>query len=122
MTRKQITRAVTLDDVDDLLDAPPRAHAAYVVEGRIDAGPVSFERVEGRYFIVAPPGIEAGERISLLIDEGLYNSELRGVRISGTLGAPDPHPEDIPEGALELLSSSITAWDYGAMRRTTHAS
>jgi hypothetical protein len=119
---KLVTRAVTIEDVADLLDSPPRAHIAYVVDGQVDAGPARFQRVEGRYFMLPPYGVDLGARISLLIDAGMYNSELRGVRINGTLGAPESPPADLAEGALELLPSSVTAWDYGAMRRAGDAS
>jgi hypothetical protein len=122
MPGKQITRAATVDDVADLLDSPPRAHVAYVVDGSPDAGPVAFQHAGGRYFVVPPHGVEVGARVSLLVDAGLYNSELRGVRINGTLAAPGAVPEDLAKDALELVPSSVTAWDYGAMRRAEDAS
>jgi hypothetical protein len=122
MAPKRITRAVTLADVSDLLEHPPRAHIAYVSRRRIDASPVRFHRVRQRYFVVAPEGIASGDRVSLLIDDGVYNSELRGVRINGTLTTPDPMPSGLPPGVFEIIPSSVTAWDYAAMRdRSAHA-
>jgi hypothetical protein len=122
MAPKRITRAVTLGDVSDLLEHPPRAHIAYVSGERIDAAPVPFHRVGERHFVVPPHGVVEGHRVALLIDDGIYNPELRGVRINGTLTTPDPMPSGLPPGVFEIIPSSVTAWDYAAMRdRSAHA-
>ena len=56
----------------------------------------------------------------LLVDDGQYTLELRGIRVRGHVG--ENHEWDTPgatdEGWLELIPEKVICWDYGSMRRT----
>jgi hypothetical protein len=108
---KRITRTIALDDLSDLVEAPPRAYLAYVVDGAPQAVRVAGRRDAGRWLVTLPPGasVPDGARVVLLIDDGEFYFELRGVRIRGTLR----HAAD---GAMEVVPEKIITWDYGSMR------
>jgi hypothetical protein len=109
---KQITRAVALEDLRDLIDAPQTAHLAYVADGQPEATRVACRRDGERWLLTLPPGtsIPAGARVVLLIDDGEFYFELRGVRVRGTL-------HDAGDGTREVVPEKIITWDYGSMRR-----
>jgi hypothetical protein len=46
----------------------------------------------------------------MLIDDGEFYFELRGVRVRGTLG-------DAGDGTREVVPEKIVTWDYGSMRK-----
>ena len=117
---KEITRAVTPEDLRDLLTQPPRAAVATVRDGRAEAVPVEFRYESGRYFVRATDGLEAGARAALLIDDGCYHAELRGISIRGHLVAPGEAPAGL-EGFLEVVPERTSAWHYGAMRKRDDA-
>jgi hypothetical protein len=110
---KQITRLTDLDALGDLIEAPPRAYLAYVADGLPDATPVTCRRdADGRWLVALPPDVSLPDdaRVALLIDDGDYYFQLRGVRVRGVLrGAMD--------GARELAPDRVVCWDYGTMRR-----
>jgi hypothetical protein len=109
---KQITRAVALEDLRDLIDAPQNAYLAYVVDGAPEAVRVACRRDGERWLVTLPPGtsIPDGARVVLLIDDGEFYFELRGVRVRGTL-------RDAGDGTREVLPEKIVTWDYGSMRK-----
>ncbi len=117
---KEITRAVTPEDLGDLLEEPPRAAVATVRDGRAEAVPVEFRYESGRYFVRAAAGLEAGPRAALLIDDGCYHAELRGISVRGHLAAPDAPPPGLG-GFLEVVPERKSAWHYGAMRKRDDA-
>jgi hypothetical protein len=122
-SEKRITRAATLEDLRDLLAAPPHATLAYLHDGELQATPVALEFSEGRYFVALPagePAPEAEGRVSLLVDDGCYHTELRGVRVDGTAAqvtAQHGRPPGDEAAWLEIVPRRTTAWDYGAMRQ-----
>jgi hypothetical protein len=83
---KRITRAARPEDLADLLARPPRASLAFVNDGTIDAMPVAFCFEVGRYWVgmdaAAAARTENG-RVALLVDEGCYHTELRGISVRG---------------------------------------
>ncbi len=120
---KRITRAVSPEDLSDLLDTPPRANLAFNDAGVVAAIPVAFRFHDGRHLIGIPresprPAPAPDERVALLIDDGCYSLELRGVHIRGQLRPAD----HVPEGAssrlewLEVVPERVIAWDYGTVR------
>jgi len=120
---KRITRTVELDAVRDLLERPPRATLAFTRDGRIDAHPVSFVYRSGSYFfgMQAGPGadaIESAAHARLLIDEGCYHTELRGLWLLGKPVPADPAHEGGGEVLrwFELQVEKTAAWDYDLMR------
>jgi hypothetical protein len=117
---KQITRAIGVDDVRDLVARMRHAHVAYKDGDGISAIPVSFRYADGRYVIGAPPdaGLSAGHQIMLLVDEGWYYFELRGVRLRGRVAdATAPPGASATLRWFELLPEKAIAWDYGTMRQ-----
>jgi hypothetical protein len=109
---KQITRAVELEDLRDLVEAPSSAYLAYVADGAPEAVRVTSRRDGERWLVTLPPGtsISDGARVVLLIDDGEFYFELRGIRVRGTLG-------DAGDGMREVVPEKIITWDYGSMRK-----
>ena len=115
---KRITRAVQPEDLRELLEHPPRATLAFVRGPAIQAVPVAFQFHAGRYLVglpedAAPPG----GRVKLLIDDGPWYFDLRGVWARGSL-APCERPAGASEGLtwFELTPEKTAAWHYGSMR------
>ncbi len=116
--QKRVTRAVSPGDLSDLLLAPAHSTVAFLNEGRLEAAPVRLEFRDGRYIVgLAPgqprPGLDA--KVALLVDDGCYHGELRGVRVEGTVKAVEQSPAD-GLFRLEVAPRRTTAWDYSAMR------
>jgi len=115
---KRVTRAVDVDELADLLEWPPRATLAFVSGGRIEALPVALRYEQGRYFVGLGAGMEppAG-RVKLLVDDGPWYFDLRGVWVRGTLAACQARA-----GATgmrdwcELTPEKTVAWHYGRLR------
>lgn len=108
---KRVTRAARPEDLADLLERPPRANIAFEGGGRVEATPVEFRYEDGHYlFRSGSEGPSPGSSVALLIDDGHYHSELRGIRVQGVTAAAGD------EGWSEIVAGKIVAWDYGAMR------
>ena len=115
---KRVTRAVHPEDLRALLEHPPRATLAFVRERRIEAIPVAFRWDDGCYMVGLPEDAAAPpERVKLLVDDGPWYFDLRGVWVRGSLTPIKP-----PTGALEsqawfeLTPEKTAAWHYGSMR------
>ncbi len=115
---KQVTRAVQPEDLRPLLERPPRATLAFVRDGRIQVQPVAFRYEDGRYLVglrrtmEVPPG-----RVKLLIDDGFWYFDLRGLWVRGRLkstGALAGADSDF--AWFELTPEKVAAWHYGSMR------
>lgn len=113
----EITRAITPADLGPLLAHPPRATLAFVRDGAVEAIPVAFFYDAGRYLVglsskEPPPG-----RVRLLIDDGPWYFDLRGLWARGRLT-----PTSAPAGSVaaaawfELEPEKTVAWHYGRMR------
>lgn len=116
--RKRVTRAVSPEDLSDLLLAPAHSTVAFLHEGKLEAAPVRLEFRAGRYiaaFAPDQPRPELDARVALLVDDGCYHTELRGVRVEGRAKAVDQSPGD-GLFRLEVAPRRTTAWDYSAMR------
>jgi hypothetical protein len=109
---KQVTRTVELEDLHDLIAAPKHAHLAYVADGAPEAVRVAARRDGERWLVTLPPGtaIPDGARVVLLLDDGDFYFELRGIRVRGTL-------RDAGDGTREVVPEKIITWDYGSMRK-----
>ncbi len=118
---KRITRAVRPEDLADLLARPPRASLAFAGGRTVDAAPVAFRFEGGRYWVGLDAATAArveNERVALLVDEGCYHTELRGVSVRGRAVTGDGPPGQAAGGLawLEVTPDKVTAWNYGAMR------
>jgi len=125
---RRLTRAVDPEDVRDLLERVPRANVAFNDAGAIAAAPVAFRFQAGRYWVGVSregpgPAPRPGDQVALLIDDGCYYFELRGIWIRGQALLA----EQIPEGVcadldwLQLLPDKVVAWDYGTLREVEDA-
>ncbi len=117
---KRITRAVTPEDLPDLLARPPRANVAFVREGVVQASPAAFLFRDGRYWIGAgADGPQPGDAVSLVIDDGRYYNELRGFRVQGRIAEGGETPQGAPHVPewFEVIPDKAVAWHYGRMRQ-----
>lgn len=115
---------MTAEDLRDLLEAAPRATIAFPGGEAIEATPVAFRFQAGRYWIGVPrteagPMPARGDLVELLIDDGQWFFDLRGLRVRGHV-APVDRPPDGASAALdwfELSGERVVAWDYGTLHR-----
>lgn len=121
--KKRMTRAAQPEDLRDLLDNAPRANIAFNNGGAIEAVPVDFRFHHKQYWVGMPrDGVgampEADDRVRLLIDDGCYHFDLRGMWVRGTLSQAEIPPWDgSPSLAwFRVEPAKIVVWDYGAMR------
>jgi hypothetical protein len=115
---KEVTRAVRPEDLAELLEHPPRATLAFVRDGVIQAAPAAFRLVDGRRLFGVPRATgPLPPKAKLLIDDGPWHFDLRGVWMRGLVA-----PTDLPPGAggdldwYELSPDKSVAWHYGRMR------
>jgi hypothetical protein len=118
--KPRVTRDVEVSAVPDLLVHPPRATVAYVDRDAVNLVPARARCDAGTYLFGvlrdAAPELQQRE-VVLVIDDGPYWFELRGVSVRGIAGRIEP-PSD---GGADLTWYAITprrvlAWDYGAIR------
>lgn len=109
----------------ELLEAAPRANIAFRRGDAVEASPVAFRFRAGRYWIGAPrtdagPVLRAGEVVKLLVDDGRWFFDLRGLWARGrTTPAPaDQVPEDASSSLawFEVVPDKVVAWHYGTLR------
>jgi hypothetical protein len=111
---KQITRTVAVEELRGLLDGTFGAYLGYVADGEAEAVRVTARRDGARWLVELPPAVrlDDGARVVLLVDDGEFYFELRGVRVRGTL-------RESGGGACEVVPEKIVTWDYAAMRERT---
>lgn len=115
---KRVTRAVRPEDLRELLEHPPRATLAFVRDAAIQAIPVAFKFDGGRYLVGLPDDVKPPDgRVKLLVDDGPWYFDLRGLWARGSL-TPCDGPENSGEGHawFELAPEKTAAWHYGSMR------
>ena len=117
----RVVRDVEPSAVADLLERPPRATLAFVDRGRPDVLPVRARHRAGTYRFGVPSGSAVdldGRDIVLVLDDGAYWFELRGVSVRGVAKrAPHAEPGDTETLAWYVIEPGrILAWDYGALR------
>jgi hypothetical protein len=79
--QKSVTRAVSPDDLSDLLLAPAHSTVAFLYERRLEASPVRLEFRDGRYiagFAPGQPRPELDAKVALLVDDGLLSHRVTG--------------------------------------------
>ncbi len=123
MNPKRISRAAGPDELKDLLEHPPRASIAFNNEGVVEATPVAFRFRDEQYWVgIRRSDISsmprADDRVRLLIDEGRYHTELRGMWIRGRILPAGHRPEDASGNVdwFEVLPEKVVGWNYGAMQ------
>jgi hypothetical protein len=106
---KRTTRAATEQSLPDLVAQPPRAHMSFVRDGSIEALPVACWRDRDCWVIRAAMPVPSG-RAMLVIDDGVYYFDLRGLRYPGLVEAP------LDSGEQRFVPEKAIGWDYGSMR------
>ena len=108
---KQITRTVAVEELHGLLDGAFGGYLGYVASGEAEAVRVTARRDGERWLVWLPAGValDDGARVVLLVDDGEFYFELRGVRVRGEL-------RDAGGGEREIVPAKIVTWDYKAMR------
>jgi hypothetical protein len=120
---RRITNAVDPEKMRDLLERVPRACVAFNNAGMIAVVPVEFRFQAGRYWIGmsgggSGPSPGPDEPVKLLIDEGMYYFDMRGIWIRGRALLGEERPEDGSPALnwFQLVPEKFVAWDFGAMR------
>jgi hypothetical protein len=118
---KRVTRDVELSAVRDLLDRPPRGTVAFVEQDAVEIVPVRPRCSAESYSFGVPTGAAPdleGREVVLVIDDGQYWFELRGVSVRGVARQIEG-----PAGAgglrwYALEPRRMLAWDYDSLRET----
>lgn len=112
-----VTRDVELSALGDLLQRPPRATVAFVQGEQVDVLPVRARCRAGTYrFGVLPQPAASldGREVVLVIDDGPYFFELRGISVRGQARQEPGQADGLTWYAIE--PGRVLAWDYAAMR------
>jgi len=126
-TQCEVTRDIDPKEAEDLLERVPRACIAFARPDGPQVQPVKLARRESRYLIGGPLDAasvpDEGGEVVLLVDEGVYLFDVRGIHIRGYIKLTKTL-QGLPEGFtwIELEPSKTTAWDYGRMREVNDAS
>ena len=120
---KRIIHAVDPEKMRDLLERVPRAGIAFNSAGTVEVMPVEFRLHEGRYWIGmsgggSRPAPGPDEPVKLVIDEGMYYFDMRGIWIRGRALFSEERPEGGSPALnwFQLVPEKFVAWDFGAMR------
>jgi len=117
---RRVTRDVDAVALRDLLDRPPRATVAFVDGGDAAVLPARAHVTENRHlFAVATDTAPALDRreVVLVIDDGPYWFQLRGVSLRGIANRVDGPPDAAAHRAWYAIDARrVLAWDY----RTVH--
>lgn len=121
MAQKQVTRDVPVAVMRHLLAHPRRATVAFVDDAAVELLPARFRFSADAYLFGVrggDTGIDLTNReVVLLIDDGEYWFELRGVSVRGVAMRVDP-PEGEPDRLVwhAVEPRRVLAWDYGTIR------
>jgi hypothetical protein len=115
---RHVTRDVEPAALGDLLEHPRRATLTFVRDGAADAVPARI-RVDGnryRFAVVADAAPDlTGHEVVVIVDDGPYWFQLRGLSLRGVAEATDACDGD---GLVwyAVTPRRVLAWDYGAVR------
>ena len=119
--RRRVTRDVEPRALRDLLEHPLRATVAFVDRDTVELLPVRarFNSETHRFGVLpgAAPDLDDLE-VVLVIDDGPYWFELRGISVRGIAKRIDrPEPGDTGGHAwYSIEPRRMLAWDYGTVR------
>jgi len=119
--KRHVTRDVAVAAVRDLTEQPPRATVAFVERDAVDLLPARARFAGERYLFGLLPGtapdLEARE-VVLVIDDGPYWFELRGISVRGTAARVEPSRDRGAERLVwyAIAARRVLAWDYAAIR------
>ncbi len=118
---KRVTRDVGVSAARDLLEYPPRATVAFLDHDAVDLLPARARfSADTHLFGVladAAPDLENRE-VVLVVDDGQYWFELRGISVRGVAARVEPPRESETERLVwyAIAPQRVLAWDYGAIR------
>jgi hypothetical protein len=103
----RVVRDVSPAALRDLLERPPRAALAFIRDGEAEIVPV-HARCEADAFAFDAAVPLDGQEVVLVIDDGPYWFQLRGVSVRGTA-------RQVAPGRYALPARRVVAWDYGTI-------
>ena len=116
-----VTRDVDPSTLKDLLEHPPRATVAFINREHVDVLPVRarYRAETYRFGIRSDVAMDLADReVVLVIDDGPYFFELRGISVRGLARRLEPAPAGAPDALAWYVieAGRIIAWNYAAMR------
>ncbi len=119
---QRVTRDVEPSSLKDLLEHSPRATVAFVDRDEVDVLPVRarFRADTYRFGVLPEVATDLENRdVVLVIDDGPYWFELRGISVRGLARRIDrAEPGEADALAWYAITPRrILAWDYGAIRK-----
>jgi hypothetical protein len=116
---KHVTKRVKPEAVRDLLDRVPRATLAFNDHDAVAALPVAFRFHGGRYWVGLSRSTTAPQPaapVTLVIDEGWYWFDLRGIYLRGNIAPAEPPPGGASTlDWFELTPVMVSAWEYATL-------
>ena len=103
------TRDVTPVDVADVVADPRRATVTFVDDGEPAIVPVRARRDGDRWCFAAPAPALNDREVVLLLDDGDWWFELRGVSVRGVARRDS-------DGWYTVEPRRVLAWNYGSLR------
>ena len=120
VSTKRVTRDVEPAALQDLVEHPSRATVALVRSGIPELLPGRMRFDAGRYLVAIAAETDtslADQEIVLLVDDGPYWFQLRGLSVRGRATRIDP-PADPGSTRLSwyaIDARRVLAWDYGTV-------
>jgi hypothetical protein len=116
---RSVTRDVEPSSMSDVLVHPPRATVAFVDRHEAAVVPARARHHAGTYRFGVRPDVALDEReVLLVLDDGQYWFELRGISVRGVAR----RVERANAGEADALAwyaiepRRVLAWDYGTLR------
>lgn len=116
---RHVTRDVEVATLADLLKRPPRATVAFIDRDEVQVLPVQYRLHGDAHWIGVAGDVAAGldsAKVVLVIDDGTYWYELRGISVRGVAERNDPADADAECVWYTIAARRILAWDYGTIR------
>jgi hypothetical protein len=113
-----VTRDVEPSALEDVRKRPPRATVAFIDGERVEVLPVQARYGGGTYRFGVLPAVATqltDREVVLVIDDGAYFFELRGISVRGVATRID---ETDPLVWYVIEPRRILGWDYAALRET----
>jgi hypothetical protein len=118
---RRVTRDVAPSALQDLLEHPPRATVAFINRDQAEILPVRARYRGGTYRFGVLPEVATdleNREVVLVIDDGPYFFELRGISVRGLARRADREEPGKADALTWYMIEPrrMLAWDYDAMR------
>ena len=114
-----MTRDVEVSALRDLLDHPPRATVTFVDGGAVSLLPARARCSVTKYLFGISPAAApnlADQEVVLVMDDGPYWFEARGISVRGIAAGVEPPSGGDGLAWYAIAPRRVLAWDYGAIR------